>query len=337
MNFQLTPVAMKSFSILLISQLVVGCAATTKTVPLQFSTTDQALSTLVGAAKADDSKQLASIFGPDADEIYRSGDPVADKNTLEKFVVLYGQRHKLEEQKDGSRTLLLGELDWPFPVPLVKSENGKWFFDGTAGVDEVINRRVGRNELLAIQACEAVVDAQREYYRLDPNKDKVREYARRVISSPGTKDGLFWPRQPGETLSPLGPLVAAATGEGYGQNAKAGQRPFHGYFFRVLTEQANPKKSYIAKNGKMTGGFALVAYPARYGVSGIMTFLTDKSGTLYQKDLGEQTETLAKSMTAYDVNSEWAAVDLGPKEIGAVTAQGNSTPKTNAQLKTTTN
>jgi hypothetical protein len=201
----------------------------------------------------------------------------------------------------------LGTEDWPFPVPIVK-DGTAWRFDAAAGRDEILNRRIGRNELHAIEVCHAVVDAQMEYATVDRTGAGARTYAQKVRSEPGRKDGLYWDDPTGKDESPLGPLVAEATAEGYGPAGSGGPRPYHGYVYRILTAQgakaAGGARSYV-KDGKMTGGFALVAYPAEYGVSGIMTFIVNQNGIVLQKNLGEKTTEIAQAMTAYDPDDSW--------------------------------
>ena len=276
----------------------------------RFDTPEAAAEALVGAAKSGDQSAVLAILGPEGDDIVSSGDEVADRNTRDAFVAAYDAKHEIDREGDGAQTLVLGNDDWPFPIPIVYRDGG-WRFDTEAGVDEILRRRIGRNELSAIQVNLAYVEAQNEYAARDPAKLGRRAYAQRVVSSPGKKDGLFWPTAEAEEPSPLGELAAEAAAEGY----KAGQTPipYHGYYYRVLTRQgaAAPNGAYdYVSNGKMVGGFALVAYPAEYGNSGIMTFMVSHDGTVFQKDLGPDTAKLARAITSFDPAQGWAKAEL---------------------------
>jgi hypothetical protein len=227
----------------------------------------------------------------------------------EAFVAAYDKKHEIEKEGDGTYTLVLGDDDWPFPIP-ISYRDGRWRFNTEAGVDEILRRRVGRNELSAIEVNRAYVEAQNEYAALDPAKLGRRAYAQRIVSRPGQKDGLYWPTGEGEEASPLGELAAEAAAEGY----KAGQTPipYHGYYYRVLTRQgaAAPGGAYdYVKNGKMVGGFALLAYPAEYGNSGIMTFMVSHDGAVFQKDLGPDTAKLARQINSFDPGPGWTAAE----------------------------
>jgi Protein of unknown function (DUF2950) len=276
----------------------------------QFTTPEDAVSALVEAAKSQDQKGLITVLGPDGRAIASSGDPVADANARDNFVSAYDAKHALELEGDGNQTLIIGNDDWPFPIPLI-NKGGKWQFDAAAGVDEILRRRIGRNELAAIQVSLAYVQAQNEYASRDPAGLGPHVYAQRIVSRPGKKDGLYWPTAEGEPPSPLGDLAAKASAEGY----KTGQTPvpYYGYYYRVLTRQGPNAQGgaydYLAK-GKMIGGFALVAYPAQYGNSGIMTFMVNQDGTVFQKDLGPQSDKLARKIDAFDPDSTWTKVDL---------------------------
>jgi len=210
---------------------------------------------------------------------------------------------------DAKATLIVGSEDWPMPIPAVKGASG-WTLDTAAGSRELLARRIGKNELEAIEVVRAVVDAQRDYTSEDRNADGVREYARKFASSPGKKDGLYWPTKEGEPPSPLGDLVAKASSEGYG-GKKGAQTPYHGYYYRLLTAQGKDAKggalNYVVQ-GRMIGGFAVVAYPAQYSSSGIMTFIVDNDGTVYQKDLGANTTAVARAMKTYNPDSSWQPV-----------------------------
>jgi hypothetical protein len=275
----------------------------------QFTTPEEAVSALADAAKAQDQNRLLTVLGPDGKVIVSSGDPVADANTLDNFVSAYDAKHALELEGDGSQALIIGNDDWPFPIPLV-NKGGKWQFDTRAGVDEILRRRIGRNELAAIQVCLAYVQAQNEYASRDPAGLGSHVYAQRIVSRAGNKDGLYWPTAEGEPPSPLGDLAAKASAEGY----KAGKTPipYHGYYYHILTRQGpnapGGTYDYLAK-GKMIGGFALIASPAEYGNSGIMTFIVNHDGTVFQKDLGPETHKLARKIESFDPDQTWTRVE----------------------------
>jgi hypothetical protein len=275
----------------------------------QFNTAEEAVDALVGAARAGDAKAIVAVFGPDGEAIVSSGDPVADRNTRENFVAAYDAKHRVEFEGDGTQTLIIGDDNWPFPIPLVKNA-GRWQFDATRGLDEILRRRIGKNELSVIQVAKAYVDAQNEYAALDPAGLGQGVYAQRIVSRPGKKDGLYWPAVEGESSSPLGEFAAQASAEGY----KAGKRPipYHGYYYRILTRQGASAPGgaydYLVK-GKMKGGFALVAFPAEYGNSGIMTFMVNHDGTVFQKDLGPKTAKLALRIDSFAPDQTWATVD----------------------------
>ena len=235
-----------------------------------------------------------------------SGDPVADSNTREKFIAAYDAKHALELEGDGTQTLILGDDNWPFPIPLV-NKGGEWQFDTKAGADEILRRRVGRNELSTIQVVEAYVQAQNEYAALDPAGLGRGVYARRFLSKPGKKDGLYWPTKAGETESPLGDIAAKASVEGYKFGGKP--IPYHGYYYRILTRQGAgaPGGAYdYLVDAKLRGGFALLAYPSEYGNSGIMTFTVNHDGTVFEKDLGPETGRLAPKIEAFLPDSTWS-------------------------------
>jgi hypothetical protein len=271
----------------------------------KFVRPEEAVAALVDAAHADDKATIVAILGPGSEEVVSSGDPVEDQAARTRVVAAAKQRTRLETLPTGQVIAHLGKDDWPLPIPLVKDGN-EWRFDTAAGREEIINRRIGRNELKAIAAAHAYVDAQRLYAK------RQGGYAQKIRSDAGARDGLYWDDPSGKQPSPLGPLFAEASAEGYGkQEAGAAPQPYHGYFYRILTEQgANAPggaRSYV-KDGKMTGGFALVAYPAEHGNSGVMTFVVGPQGIVYQKDLGAKTADVAQSMTAYDPDASWLPV-----------------------------
>jgi hypothetical protein len=271
-----------------------------------FSSPEAAVASLVTALKAPDSAALLGILGPGAADLVDSGDAVVDAATRQRFVAAYEEAHSFDKSEDGFAILQTGRNEWPFPIPLVESEKG-WFFDTAEGKQEIIDRRVGRNELAAIQVCQAYGDAQREYYEMNPEGDALHHYAQSIASTPGKRDGLYWEAAEGEPESPLGPGLARARAEGYTGELKG--RPYHGYRYKVLTAQGPDAPGgaydYVVPGKKMIGGFALVAYPAEYGNSGVMTFLINHDGVVYEKDLGPQTEEVAAGMTIFNPDKTW--------------------------------
>jgi len=275
-----------------------------------FATPEEAVSALVTATSTESGAELRAIFGPAAADL-QNPDRVQATNEFNTFTAALNVTNRLVHESDTKCVLEVGADFWPFPVPIVK-QGGRWFFDTEAGKEEILSRRIGKNELAVLQAVRAYVDAQREYASRDRNDDEVLEYAQRIASTPGTKDGLYWPPDLDGEMSPLGPLVAEAQGAGYemkGKGSATSREPFHGYFFKILTRQGKHapggKYDYII-NGHMIGGFALVAWPAEYGESGIMTFIVNQQGRVYQRDLGPKTAKLAAAMKAYDPDSSWA-------------------------------
>jgi len=278
----------------------------------RFKTTDDAVIALVDAAKSQDKKQLLTVLGPKGQQIVSSGDPVADQMARDKFVTAYDAKHTVTQDGDDKATLVIGDDDWPFPIPMVRKHDG-WRFDTRAGLDEILRRRIGRDELAAIQVSLAYVQAQNEYALLNPDGLGQHVCAQHIVSSPGKKDGLYWPTAEREEPSPLGDLAAHASAEGY----KVGQRPipYHGYFYRILKRQG-PSASggaydYMV-NGKMIGGFALLAYPAEYGNSGVMTFAVNHDGTVFQKDLGPRTSKIASRIESFAPDASWQKADTQP-------------------------
>ena len=273
-----------------------------------YATPDDAANALIMAAKAGDQNALLAIFGPESKDLLYSGDPVEDKNVAKAFVSRYDVMHRWRRMEDGSQTLIVGADNFPFPIPLKKNSGGRWFFDTAAGKEEVLNRRVGRNELAVIDLCGGVVGAQAEYY--SQKHGGVKQYAQKFVSDPGQENGLYWPDTPGQPKSPVGPVAAQATADGYKADP-AHRQPFHGYYFAMLTKQGpdapGGAKDYIV-NGKMTGGFAVVAYPAKYGDSGAMTFIVDRDGVVLQKDLGRSTDQVASAMTEFNPDKTWTVV-----------------------------
>lgn len=273
-----------------------------------FKSPEEAVKALIDAVKGNDAKELLTIFGPAGKELISSGDEVADKTGRDRFAKAYEEMNKLVNENDAKVILHVGNGDWPFPIPVVK-KGDSWLFDTTAGKEEVLNRRVGRNELNAIQVCLAYVDAQREYALKDKASGRLLEYAQRLISRKGMKDGLYWEAKEGEPQSPLGPLMAKAATEGYSGERPVGKRsPYHGYYYRILKSQgkhaSGGEYDYVVK-GKMIGGFALVAYPAEYGNSGVMTLIVNQDGVVYEKNLGKDTEKIAAAMKKFDPDKTW--------------------------------
>jgi len=276
-----------------------------------FASPDDASNALLTAAKSGDQNALLAIFGPDSKEIIYSGDAVQDKNVVAAFVTRYGVMHRWRNLPDGAQVLLVGADNFPFPIPLKKNGEGKWFFDTAAGKDEILNRRVGRNELAIIEVCEAVADAQADYFTHPHDGEKTKQYAAKFISDPGKQNGLYWKSADGQPASPLGPLAASAASEGYTTKSE-GHAAFHGYYFRMLKGQSDKApggaREYVV-NGKMTGGFAFVAYPAEYGNSGVMSFMINQDGVLLQKDLGKTTTETATAMSVFDPDAGWIIVE----------------------------
>jgi hypothetical protein len=288
-----------------------GCASSTP--PESFNTPDDAVNALVNAARSHSADQLKQILGGASDDIISSGDAVADHNAVDGFLAKYDEKHQFKTEADGSVTLAVGSNEWPMPIPLVKDDQtGKWHFDTERGKDEMINRRIGRNELDAIQVCLAIADAQREYATRDPEHTGVAVYAEKFLSDPGKKNGLFWKTGENENPSPLGLLVIQAAEQGYTRGEAGEQRPYHGYFYRILKAQGSHatggERNYII-NGRMVGGFGVVAYPADYKNSGVMSFIVNHDGVVYQRDLGMLTSLTAKSMSEFDPGPDWEKVD----------------------------
>lgn len=273
-----------------------------------FPSPEEAVKAAIAAVRSNNDNELLAIFGPQAKEILLSGDPVADKQRRAEFISAYDERNRLSTEGENT-ILIVGKQDWPLPIPIVK-KGQSWMFDTEKGKQEVLNRRIGENELFTIQACLAIVDAEREYAMKDRDRDALLEYAQKFVSDPGKKNGLYWDAKAGEPQSPLGPIMTRIRAEGYQMNPSA-PVPYHGYYYRILTAQgkdaAGGAYSYIIK-GKMIGGFAVVAYPAEYGNSGIMTFIVNHDGKVFQKNLGSNTAALAKSMKEYNPDKTWTEV-----------------------------
>jgi hypothetical protein len=307
--------AMSRGSCVLVATVLVtiGLAACCQTVrrdagPKAFVSPREAVAGLVSAVQADSDAELLAILGNDAEDLVRSGDAVADQNGRALFLRAYARKHGLAREGEGRMVLQVGERDFPFPVPIVR-QGDAWRFDTQAGREEILNRRIGRNELHTIEVMYAYIEAQRAYAAFRRNGAGPAAFARRFASSTGQRDGLYWEAEPGEAESPLGPLIARAVEEGYeGDFEGEVPEPFHGYYFKILTAQgehaAGGAFNYLA-DGSMVLGFALVAYPARYGVSGIMTFMVNQQGVIHEKDLGEDTARKAAAMAVFDPDDTW--------------------------------
>jgi len=276
-----------------------------------FSSPDDAGNALLEAAKSGDQNVVLGIFGPESKELIFSGDAVQDKATVEAFGAAYQQMHRWRKMPDDAQILLIGADNFAFPIPLKKNATGQWFFDTVAGKDEILARRIGRNELAVIDVCGALADAQAEYFAQSHQGGSTKQYALKFISDSGTQNGLYWESPEGQPKSPLGPLVAFASTEGYSTKPNS-HVPYHGYYFHMLTKQGNHvpggAKDYVV-DGKMVGGFAFVAYPAEYRNSGVMTFTINQDGVLLQKDLGKNTTETAAAMTEFDPDDSWSQVE----------------------------
>jgi hypothetical protein len=287
--------------------LVGGCSKSAKPSYQVFASPDDASNGLVAAAKTGDVNAVLAVFGPDSKDIILSGDPVQDKEIAGVFVHEYDVMHRWRKMPDDSQLLLIGADNFPFPIPLKKNAAGRWYFDAAAGREEILMRRIGRNELAVMDVCMALVDAEAEYFSMHHDDGSSHQFAAKFISDAGKQNGLYWEAAEGQPKSPLGPMAAYATNEGYNVKPDA-HVPFHGYYFHMLTGQgANAPggaKQYIV-DGKMTGGFAFVAYPAEYRNSGVMTFIINQDGVLLQKDLGTTTTQTASAMTEFNPDQSW--------------------------------
>ncbi|HUL18366.1 MAG TPA: DUF2950 domain-containing protein [Steroidobacteraceae bacterium] len=281
--------------------------------PESFDTPERAATALADAVRANDPARLERILGPAGRVLVESGDAVADREARARFAAEYARAHRIEPVSAKRAVLIVGAQSWPLPIPLVSSGSG-WHFDAQSGAQEILNRRVGRNELAVMEVCREYVRAQREYAALGAAVHGPKVYAQHFLSRAGAHDGLYWPVQPGERPSPLGPLVAQARAAGYpvGESASSGHRqPYKGYLFRILTRQGahapGGARNYLGTDGRMTAGFALLAYPARYGDSGVMTFIIDQHGILFEKDLGAKTAERAAAIESFDPDASWHA------------------------------
>ena len=298
----------------LVISLALGPVAWAAAPPPQrdFASAEEAATALVTAVRDHNEAELRAVLGPEADRLIDTGDPYNDREIQQRFVALFDQKHSIGQPSPGQAELDVGPDDWPLPIPIVEN-NGRWRFDTKAGAQTIIDRRIGRNELAAIRTLLTCVDAEHDFFARAKQATGTGAYTQRLVSTPGRQDGLYWPVSEGETESPLGPLVDTAESQGYPGELIGGKPdPYEGYFFRILTAEgpnANQgAKSYI-RSGKMTGGFALVAWPSRYESSGIMTFIAGPDGDVYQKDLGPDTARAAAAMKAFDPDLSWTRVD----------------------------
>ena len=280
--------------------------------PRRFASAEEATEAFVAALRAHDTRALVTILGSDARPLIASGDPVADRNIRDAFLEAYNAGHTLVAKGSDAMTLKVGSDDWPLPIPIVK-QGAHWRFDTAQGREEILARRIGRNELNTMQVCLAYVDAQREYYEEDRRGNGVLQYAQKFASTPGKRDGLYWETKAAQPLSPLGDFVAKARAEGYRRDKSGGPTPYHGYLFRILTSQGPdaPDSAYdYVVGGQMIGGFGLVAFPAEYGASGVTTFIVNQDGVVYEKDLGPKTPTIAGAMRAFNPDKSWKKSDV---------------------------
>ncbi len=279
-----------------------------------FSSPEEASNALVTAIESNDEKAMLEVFGADGKQVVSSGDEVEDQANRNNFVKKYHEMHRLVNEPDGTTTLYIGAENWPTPIPLVHKGN-TWYFDTEAGTREILYRRVGRNEITTIRVCQELVAAQKDYFSQNHG-----EYAQRFFSDAGQHNGLYWKAAAGAPESPIGPLIASAVAEGYGNLPEGGPTPFHGYYFHILMAQGHHapggSKAYIVR-GKMTGGFAFVAYPAEYRSSGVMTFIVGSNGVVYEKDLGQDTEARVKAMKKFDPDSSWQKTAIEPEQTAS--------------------
>ncbi len=279
--------------------------------PMTFPSAEAAVAALVSAAREHDVEALIAVLGKNAKPLVSSGDDVADATAREHFVAQYDVAHELVPDGSNRFTLEIGDGAWPVPIPIVKVGD-KWSFDIDAGIDEMVYRRIGRNEIGAIESCRGVVDAQKEYASEGRDGLPAGIYAQKLVSAPGKHDGLYWKSLPDERASPIGPFIATAAAEGYGQASGENRQPYHGYVYRLMTAQGPKAKdgarSYL-KDGRLTGGFAVIAYPIAYRSTGVETFIVNQDGIVYQKDLGPKTDKLAASIKVFNPDSSWSKVE----------------------------
>jgi len=314
----------RAIALLALALTMASCARTDKATekassaqtPRTFQSPAEAGAALFAAAKAGDRDGLIAIFGPDSKDVLFSGDDVQDKNNKERFITAYSQMNRWSTNKSGGETLFIGTDNFPFPIPLKKNEDGRWSFDTAAGKDEVLARRIGNDELVAINVLDDVAGAQDHYYK--QAHDGTKQYAQKFVSDPGQENGLYWEAAEGQPQSPLGPLGETAKALGYSHSDKS--QPFNGYYYRILTKQGAAAKGgshdYM-NDGKLIRGFAVIAYPAKFGDSGIMTFIVGPDGVIYQKNLGEKTAEAAEGRNEYNPDESWAALSAQPIQTPA--------------------
>jgi Protein of unknown function (DUF2950) len=280
--------------------------------PKTFASPDEAAAAVYTAAKSGDGSALLAIFGPNAAELIISGDPVQDKAGRDKFAAQYDEMHRWGKLTNGGKVLTVGAENYPFPFPLMKNSSGQWYFDSASAKEEILARRIGGNELATIDVLNAMADAQIEYFSQTHDGNPVHQFAHKFVSDEGKHNGLYWKAGADEPESPLGPLAADASADGYGGGSKQSPQPFHGYFYRILTKQGahaeGGAKDYVV-NGNMTGGFAILAYPAEYRNSGVMTLMINRNGVVFQKDLGSNTSDIAKAINEFNPDETWNAVE----------------------------
>jgi Protein of unknown function (DUF2950) len=303
------PLAIGAVSLLFL--LITPCLLAQQGNEKTFNSPGDAVLALYNAVKSNDSQAISAILGSNSGPIIHTGDDVADKKMGADFIRRYEQMHRVVIEPDQTVTLYIGADNWPMPIPLVKNSNGAWYFDTEAGKQEILYRRIGRNENDAIETLYALVDAQRDYASETHDGDKTKHYAMKFVSDEGKQNGLYWKTSDNENPSPIGPLLVSAVGEGYAMK-QGQQEPFHGYYFRILTKQGAAAKGGVrdyVMNGQLTRGFAFVAYPAEYRNSGVMSFIVNQDGIVYEKDLGQDTDKLAAAMSEYNPDSTWMSAD----------------------------
>ena len=287
--------------------LILLAGVATAAAQRSFASPQAAVDALMEAVRTNDEAALHAMFGPDSSKLLSSGDAVADAKNRAAFSKAYDEANRLDIAHDDEATLVVGKDEWPMPIPLVR-DHGRWRFDTKKGADEILARRIGRNELSAIKVCLAIVAAELDYSTHDLDGDGLPQYASRFVSAPGKRDGLYWPTAADQTPSPLGALLAGAADEGYPGPDKRTLEPYHGYYYRILVRQGNNApggaREYLVK-GKLIGGFGLLAYPARYGASGVMSFMVNHDGVIYEKNLGPGTQAAARAISAFDPDSSW--------------------------------
>ena len=289
---------------------LIGVMSVNAQTQLSFASADEAVNALVVAVEKDDIPALSALLGSGGEDILSSGDEVADKTARDNFLELFKAKHQLVPDGDKAMILQVGENEWPLPIPIVKRD-GKWLFDGVAGAEEIVYRRIGRNELGAIAVCHGFLDAQIEYAAEGRDGNPAGIYAAKLLSSPGKHDGLYWKSAEGEAPSPAGDAVADAAEEGYRAASANGERmPYHGYYYRMLFAQgpnAHGGASEYFSGGQLTQGVALLAWPAEYGVSGVMTFMINHEGVIYEKDIGDNTAAEVAKIDVFDPDSSWSS------------------------------